>query len=95
MPARIPIKVLFQQCISRLARGFITIMRAMLVVIVWLILLPTLTLWTWRFYFWSGKNIGFTVTHTSNRLLLNHSHSLDRDHEVEEASIFLLHYNLR
>ncbi|KAI7887924.1 uncharacterized protein EV154DRAFT_567017 [Mucor mucedo] len=40
-------------------------MRTLLVMIVWLILLPTSTVWTWRFYFWSGENItGNSIAHT-------------------------------
>lgn len=96
MPSRIPIKVLFQQCVSRLAQGLVTAIRATLVIIVWLIILPTITIWTWRFYFWSGENIGFySTSKNSNRLLPNDSHSLvDTDQEFT-ASDYLLRYSIR
>lgn len=65
MPDRMPLQVLLGQCIRRFSKGCVTIMRTILVMIVWLILLPTSTVWTWRFYFWSGENItGNSITYT-------------------------------
>lgn len=78
MPTRLPFYVLLQQSIARLVNAFITFIRSVLVVIVWLIILPTLTLWTWRFYFWSGENIGFTSTLKQNTTTV---HSDDNDNK--------------
>lgn len=87
MPSRIPIRVLLKQCLLRLGRGLIIATRFVSVLTVWLVFLPTLTLWTWRFYFWSGENIGFT----SRSLSSNHSSNTQEKEDV----IFLLRYNLR
>lgn len=59
MPEKVPFYLLVSQLIRRLASGLKTLARGLLVVIVWLILLPNFTLWTWRFYFWSGESIVF------------------------------------
>ncbi|KAF7725250.1 hypothetical protein EC973_000338 [Apophysomyces ossiformis] len=61
MPDRIPPRVLLRQCVGRLHIFAKTAIRAILVATVWLVILPFTTLWTWRFYFWSGENIGFTT----------------------------------
>ncbi|KAK4512690.1 uncharacterized protein ATC70_003395 [Mucor velutinosus] len=71
MPTRLPLHVLLRQSLSRLAKTFITLARSALVIVVWLILLPTLTLWTWRFYFWSGENIGFSTAALTQNTTVN------------------------
>lgn len=59
MPDRIPIKVVLQQCVRRSGALLWTCFRAALVATVWLVILPFLTLYIWRFYFWTGESIGF------------------------------------
>ncbi|KAI8642232.1 hypothetical protein BD408DRAFT_443594 [Parasitella parasitica] len=83
MPTRLPLQVLLRQSLSRLVNVFITCVRSAVVIIVWLILLPALTLWTWRFYFWSGENIGFPSTLKQD---ISNSHS-------ENDRQYLLYYN--
>src|SRR6266542_3560341 len=59
MPDTIPIVLFLRRGIRRLY-GLIQIwFRALLVAIVWLIALPWVTVWIWRFYFWSGENLAF------------------------------------
>ncbi|RCH82636.1 hypothetical protein CU098_002497, partial [Rhizopus stolonifer] len=62
MPDQLPLNVFIRQSLQALYRGFIVCLRSIIVVFVWLVLLPTFTTWTWRFYFWSGENIGFYVS---------------------------------
>ncbi|CAO3631806.1 unnamed protein product [Cunninghamella blakesleeana] len=45
---------------------FTLICRALIVGIVWLIILPYSTLWTWRFYFWSGETLSFFAAPVKN-----------------------------
>jgi hypothetical protein len=59
MPERVPVYVLIRQLLNRVLSLLKTGLRGITVVIIWLIVLPNFTLWTWRFYFWSGENIGF------------------------------------
>ncbi|KAI8358573.1 hypothetical protein BD560DRAFT_405866 [Blakeslea trispora] len=59
MPEKVPFYVLCSQLIRRLMLLIKTCLRGLVVGIVWLVILPNFTLWTWRFYFWSGENIGF------------------------------------
>ncbi|KAI7896747.1 uncharacterized protein EV154DRAFT_535463 [Mucor mucedo] len=59
MPEKVPFYLLISQLIRRIATGLKTLARGLLVVLVWLIILPNFTLWTWRFYFWSGESIVF------------------------------------
>ncbi|CAG8465452.1 2337_t:CDS:10 [Ambispora gerdemannii] len=57
MPDSIPV-VLFLRRGLRRCYGLIKIwIRAMLVGTVWLITLPYITVWVWRFYFWSGDGL--------------------------------------
>ncbi|GAN02097.1 conserved hypothetical protein [Mucor ambiguus] len=79
MPTILPFHVLLQQSLSRLAKSFITLIRSVLVIIVWLILLPTLTLWTWRFYFWSGENMGFSTAALTQNSTANQTVSNEKD----------------
>lgn len=67
MPEKVPLFVLFSQLLRRLASLIKTALRGLTVVIVWLIILPNFTLWTWRFYFWSGETIiGFNNSGNQN-----------------------------
>lgn len=67
MPEKVPLYVLCSQLLRRLATLIKTLFRGFTVVIVWLIILPNFTLWTWRFYFWSGETIiGFNQTNQNS-----------------------------
>ncbi|KAL9559630.1 hypothetical protein MBANPS3_000336 [Mucor bainieri] len=89
MPERLPLRVLLRQSLSRLTKAFITLIRSALVIIVWLILLPTLTLWTWRFYFWSAENMGFSTT----ALTQNSTANQNASHEEDAHYSYLLSYD--
>lgn len=65
MPESVPILVFFSQLIRRLASFLKNLFRGLTVIFVWLIILPNFTLWTWRFYFWSGEHIGFNTLNTT------------------------------
>ncbi|KAI8089411.1 uncharacterized protein BX664DRAFT_262675 [Halteromyces radiatus] len=66
MPDRLPLTVFVRQCLKRLVYYLKTLLRAIIVAIVWLVILPYSTLCTWRFYFWSGETIGFFTNTTKN-----------------------------
>lgn len=59
MPEKVPFYLLVSQLMRRIGHGLKIVARGILVVLVWLIILPNFTLWTWRFYFWSGESIVF------------------------------------
>jgi hypothetical protein len=87
MPDRLPFRVLIQQMAHRTASTVVMLVRLILVIIVWIILLPTLTLWTWRFYFWSGENIGFSSSTDRNNTV--------KETSTDEPSYSLLRYHWR
>ncbi|CAO3587835.1 unnamed protein product [Absidia cylindrospora] len=66
MPDRLPLGVFVRQCLRRLVQSLKTVLRGLIVAIVWLVILPYSTLCTWRFYFWSGETIGFFTNSTKN-----------------------------
>ncbi|CAG8534573.1 36214_t:CDS:2 [Racocetra persica] len=73
MPESIPIVLFLRRGIRRFC-GLIQIwLRAMLVGAVWLITLPYMTVWVWRFYFWSGESVAFSLNGQSppSRLIDN------------------------
>ncbi|GAB5593245.1 hypothetical protein Unana1_08145 [Umbelopsis nana] len=57
MPERIPIRLFVTQFFIRGFFVLLAILRAIVVGVVWLVIVPYAALWTWRFYFWSGENI--------------------------------------
>ncbi|OAD72934.1 hypothetical protein PHYBLDRAFT_187244 [Phycomyces blakesleeanus NRRL 1555(-)] len=60
MPDRMPLRIICRQSIRHLAfflRGFL---RAIVVILVWLVVVPCLTLLAWRFCFWSGSRFDFS-----------------------------------
>ncbi|KAG0184839.1 hypothetical protein DFQ28_010358, partial [Apophysomyces sp. BC1034] len=61
MPERVPARVLLQQCLRRTGSLAQTTLRAIVVMVVWLVLLPFLTLWVWRLLFWSGERLIFPM----------------------------------
>ncbi|CAO3692472.1 unnamed protein product [Rhizopus stolonifer] len=64
MPSRIPTHILFQNGIRQLLTVCIYLLRSTLAFFVWLVLLPTLTLWAWRFYVWGTTNFGKSILET-------------------------------
>jgi hypothetical protein len=68
MPERIPMQLFVTQFFRRSFFVLLTILRAILVGIVWLVAVPYAALWTWRFYFWSGENILMTSNGTPRPL---------------------------
>ncbi|KAI7905092.1 uncharacterized protein BX663DRAFT_549940 [Cokeromyces recurvatus] len=59
MPDNIPYKVLLRQSMPLINFGFSLLFRTLLAILVWLFVIPVLSSWIWRFYFWSGSNVGF------------------------------------
>ncbi|RIB06064.1 hypothetical protein C2G38_542961 [Gigaspora rosea] len=75
MPESIPIILFLRRGIRRFC-GLIQIwIRAMLVGAVWLITLPYMTVWVWRFYFWSGESVAYSLNgqRPPSRLIDNNS----------------------
>lgn len=56
MPNHIPLYLLAGQCLVRCETILKIGLRALIVTIVWLVLLPYMTLWTWRLYFRTNEN---------------------------------------
>ncbi|KAI0029551.1 hypothetical protein K488DRAFT_56109 [Vararia minispora EC-137] len=56
MPGRLPFLLLFRRSLQQLFFLFLTSLRGMLVVFVWLAVLPWITIWTWRMYFAMGNS---------------------------------------
>lgn len=92
MPEKVPFFVLVTQLIYRIASLLKSACRGLTVLIVWLIVLPNFTLWTWRFYFWSGENIGFN-THvmdaTSTAANTEQQQDQQQDQQ-QEASFYIM-----
>lgn len=57
MPETLPAMLFVRQLRKRIVSGICIAARATLVSIVWLVILPYFTVWTWRFYFWSAENL--------------------------------------
>lgn len=61
MPESIPVVLFFRRGIKRVSAFIRLWFRAILVGTVWLIALPYMTVWVWRFYFWSGETVAFSL----------------------------------
>ncbi|KAF1798687.1 hypothetical protein FB192DRAFT_1310118 [Mucor lusitanicus] len=96
MPEKVPFFVLVTQLIYRIASLLKSAFRGLTVLIVWLIILPNFTLWTWRFYFWSGENIGFNTHHvmdaanTTTTMAANTTLAEQQQGQEEEASFYIM-----
>lgn len=64
MPERVPFSILLTKSFQQSITIFKQLGRALLVIFVWLMLVPNVTLFSWRFFFWSGENIGIRVNAT-------------------------------
>ncbi|QRV88979.1 E3 ubiquitin-protein ligase MARCH6 [Ceratobasidium sp. AG-Ba] len=61
MPNRLPPKLFFKKLSVQFARIVITSLRLVMISIIWLAMLPYLTLLVWRFYFWTGEALAYWV----------------------------------
>lgn len=59
MPASIPRWILFKRMARTAGVGIKLVLRAIIVGTIWLVLLPYLTIWVWRLYFWVGDRFAF------------------------------------
>ena len=94
MPEKVPFYVLVSQLIYRIVSLLKSTFRGLTVLIVWLIILPNFTLWTWRFYFWSGENIGFNTqildsTFTSTNGTINEQQQQQQQQQQESSFFFM------
>jgi hypothetical protein len=79
MPETLP-AALFVRQLLRKASGIIGItLRAIVVVFVWLIMLPYITLWVWRFYFWIGDNLALSMHNDNSTAIPNSTHPVDSE----------------
>ncbi|KAI9265606.1 hypothetical protein BY458DRAFT_534185 [Sporodiniella umbellata] len=75
MPENVPFFVFCLQIVRRLGQLVKNLIRGLAVIFVWLVVLPNFTLWTWRFYFWSGVHIGFNTTQLPKEAEEEHGNS--------------------
>ncbi|KAG9099960.1 hypothetical protein FRC06_004671 [Ceratobasidium sp. 370] len=61
MPTRLPPKLFLRKLSAQLARIVILSLRLVMISIIWLAMLPYLTLLVWRFYFWTGEALAYWV----------------------------------
>ncbi|KAG0318326.1 hypothetical protein BGZ99_005746 [Dissophora globulifera] len=61
MPETIPKWILVKKGIDTMGTGVKLILRAILVAMIWLVILPYFTIWIWRLYFWVGDWFAFSA----------------------------------
>ncbi|CUA78051.1 E3 ubiquitin-protein ligase MARCH6 [Rhizoctonia solani] len=61
MPKRLPAELFLRKLSVQMAKVVITSLRLVMISIIWLAILPCLTLWVWRFYFWTGEALAYWV----------------------------------
>ncbi|KAF9343073.1 hypothetical protein BGX26_006305, partial [Mortierella sp. AD094] len=61
MPDSIPKWILIREGFEALGTGVKLILRAILVITIWLVILPYFTIWIWRLYFWVGDWFAFNA----------------------------------
>ncbi|KAG9018782.1 hypothetical protein FRB90_009786 [Tulasnella sp. 427] len=61
MPNIIPPHVFLKRLVTQLAGTLVMGARAWLVVCVWVVLVPWITVWVWRIYFWIGNQFAWNV----------------------------------
>ncbi|KAF9116092.1 hypothetical protein BGX27_004889 [Mortierella sp. AM989] len=87
MPAKIPGRILIREGSVAIGTVVKLILRAILVVMIWLVILPYFTIWIWRFYFWVGDWFAFRANGlavplsepTNNSTTGNGTHTLETD----------------
>ncbi|TFK17884.1 hypothetical protein FA15DRAFT_675738 [Coprinopsis marcescibilis] len=62
MPSRIPPFLLIRRLIQQLFFGIFFVLRAIIVAIIWLAVLPWVTIWTWRMYFAMGESTAWWIS---------------------------------
>ncbi|KAF8929299.1 hypothetical protein BGZ58_009030 [Dissophora ornata] len=61
MPETIPRWILVKKGIDTMGAGVKLVLRAILVTMIWLVILPYFTIWIWRLYFWVGDWFAFSA----------------------------------
>ncbi|CAE6382190.1 unnamed protein product [Rhizoctonia solani] len=61
MPNRLPAELFLRKLSLQMAKVVITSLRLVMISVIWLAILPYLTLWVWRFYFWTGEALAYWV----------------------------------
>ncbi|CAE6428946.1 unnamed protein product [Rhizoctonia solani] len=61
MPRRLPAELFLRKLSLQMAKVVITSLRLVMISVIWLAILPYLTLWVWRFYFWTGEALAYWV----------------------------------
>ncbi|KAG8733382.1 hypothetical protein FRC11_006727 [Ceratobasidium sp. 423] len=61
MPKRLPAELFLRKLSLQMAKIVITSLRLVMISVIWLAILPYLTLWVWRFYFWTGEALAYWV----------------------------------
>ncbi|KAF9400174.1 hypothetical protein BGX21_004856 [Mortierella sp. AD011] len=61
MPESIPKWILIREGVEALGAGVKLVLRAILVITIWLVILPYFTIWIWRLYFWVGDWFAFSA----------------------------------
>ncbi|CAO3592354.1 unnamed protein product [Absidia cylindrospora] len=95
MPTNIPAHILIKQCFFRCGTIMKTGFRAIVVAIVWLVLLPYMTLWSWRFYFWSSESIGGGEFTSLQQLSSEQHQQVPLDSDSVSLPLTLFDYNLQ
>ncbi|KAG2228749.1 hypothetical protein INT48_005368, partial [Thamnidium elegans] len=76
MPEVIPPSLIFQQFNKKIISGLLFALRATFVGFIWLIILPYITVWIWRLYFFIGDHVSvrlFKLQEVKHQLGLNTS----------------------
>ncbi|KAI9498992.1 hypothetical protein BDB00DRAFT_867061 [Zychaea mexicana] len=71
MPDTLPATLFVKQFYIKLVFLACTAARAAIVSSVWLLVLPYLTVWTWRFYLWSGENLAHRLSRFQSISIIN------------------------
>ncbi|CAE6474360.1 unnamed protein product [Rhizoctonia solani] len=61
MPNRLPAELFLRKLSLQMAKVVVTSLRLVMISVIWLAILPYLTLWVWRFYFWTGEALAYWV----------------------------------
>ncbi|KAJ1306920.1 hypothetical protein OPQ81_007903 [Rhizoctonia solani] len=61
MPKHLPAKLFLRKLSLQAAKVVVTSLRLVMISVIWLAILPYLTLWVWRFYFWTGEALAYWV----------------------------------
>ncbi|KAJ1972426.1 hypothetical protein H4R35_004679 [Dimargaris xerosporica] len=78
MPQHIPFYVVIKRLLYHAATAIVYVMRVALVGFVWFILLPYMTVWVLRFYFWTGQTVVYGLSGDPHRMprFINYTQTL-------------------